>query len=190
MVKVFVLLKNGFEEIEALTIVDYLRRADIEVALVSVEDSLDLLGAHQIGIKADMMFEDLKPEEVDLLFLPGGLPGASSLRDDKKVIEFIKDLDHNGRAIAAICAAPIVLSRARVIADKKVTSYPGFEDQLVCNQYVEDLVVVDENIISSRGPASAVYLALDLIGLLKGDKKREEIRKDILLDKVEENIRS
>lgn len=187
MAKVYVLLKEGFEEIEALTIVDYLRRAEIDVYLVSVEDQLEVMGAHRIRVKADMGFEDLDEKEIDLLFLPGGLPGATSLRDDKKVIDLIKNLDARGKGLAAICAAPIVLERAGLTKDRKVTSYPGFEEEIGSDKYEEGLVVVDENIISSRGPATAVYLALELIGLLKGDRKKEEIRKDILLDLVEKD---
>lgn len=187
MDKVVVLLKNGFEEIEALTIVDYLRRAGIKVELVSTEQELQVTGSHDIKIVADTMFEDIDKDEVELVFLPGGMPGAKSLSEDSKVLELIAYLDQKGRAISAICAAPIVLENAGVIKNKKVTSYPSFDNELKSiAEYREDLVYVDENIITSRGPATAVYLALELIELLKGREKMSEIKSDILQDLVEE----
>ncbi|MDO5027464.1 MAG: DJ-1/PfpI family protein [Tissierellia bacterium] len=189
MVKVSVLLKNGFEEIEALTIVDYLRRADISVDMISVEEGLQVIGSHGIKIEADMVFDKVEGEKIDLVFLPGGMPGAKSLSEDQRVLSLIKSLDSRGKAIAAICAAPIVLENAGLIKGKKVTSYPSFETYLKSvGQYREDLVVVDENIITSRGPATAVLLALELIELLKGKEKMEEIKKDILFDLLKENI--
>ena len=188
MDKIVVLLKNGFEEIEALTIVDYLRRADLKVELVSTEDKLEVNGAHDIKIVADTMFDDLDKEQIELIFLPGGMPGAENLSKDQKVLDLISSHDKNGRPIAAICAAPIVLENSGVIKNKKVTSYPSFDKQLASiSEYKEDLVYVDENIITSRGPATAVFMALKLIELLKGREKMQEIKKDILQDLVEEN---
>lgn len=188
MDKIVVLLKNGFEEIEALTIVDYLRRADFTVELVSTEQELEVKGAHNIKIVADTIFEELDKEQIELIFLPGGMPGAESLSKDQKVLDLISAHDKNGRPIAAICAAPIVLENSGVIKNKKVTSYPSFDKQLKSiAEYSEDLVYVDENIITSRGPATAVLLALELIELLKGRDKMQEIKSDILQDLVEKN---
>ena len=189
MTKVLVLLKNGFEEIEALTIVDYLRRAEIIVDMVSTEEDITVTGSHGIKVQADLTLADLDKDQADLIFLPGGMPGAKSLSEDEKVLDLIRDFDKNGKVISAICAAPIVLENAGVIKDKKVTSYPGFDKFLksAC-QYKDDLIVVDENIITSRGPATAVLLALELIELLKGREKMEAIRKDILFDLLKEKL--
>lgn len=187
MIKAFVLIKNGFEEVEALTVVDYLRRAEIDIKIVSTEEDLELQGAHGIKIIADMAFDELDRDDIDLVFLPGGMPGATSLKDDEKVLELITYLNDKGRAISAICAAPIVLEAAGVIEDKTVTSYPSFDEKLPSiGEYSQDIVVIDENIITSRGPATAVYLALELIELLKGRETKEAIRKDILLDLIED----
>lgn len=185
MSKVYCLLKNGFEEVEALTVVDYLRRADIDIDLVSVEDGLEIEGAHGIKVLADISFDKIDEEKLDMVFIPGGMPGASSLRDDDRVIDLIKRSDDRGRIIAAICAGPIVLEKAGVLKGKKVTSYPGFEKELSSiGKYCEDRVVVDENIVSSRGPALAVVFALELIELIKGKEKRDDIAGDILFDQL------
>ncbi|NLW52768.1 MAG: DJ-1/PfpI family protein [Tissierellia bacterium] len=191
MTKVYTLLKNGFEEIEALTIVDYLRRADIDVTTVSVEDTLEVQGGHNIKVLADMMLDDLKVENIDLIFVPGGMPAAEDLSNDSRVTELISSVDKNGRVVASICAGPMVLEKAGVLKGKSATSYPGFDTKLESlDNYLEDLVVVDENIITSRGPSTAVYLALKLIELLKGSEKKDEIKKNILLDKVEAQIKT
>lgn len=189
MRNVLVLLKNGFEEIEALTVVDYLRRADIKVDMVSTQDELTIQGAHGIKVEANIMLSDVISEDVDLLYIPGGMPGALDLKNDPRVVDLVKEIDKRGRIVAAICAGPIVLEEAGVIEGKEVTSFPGFEGQLPSiGKYSEELVVVDENIVTSRGPATAVYMALQIIELLKGSKVRESIAKDIQLDKVEQKI--
>lgn len=187
--KTYVLLKNGFEEVEALTVVDYLRRADISVKTVSMEIDLEVTGSHQIKILADMLFENLDFEEVELLFIPGGMPAAEDLSNDAKVIELVKYLDKIGRALASICAGPIVFGKSDIIKDKKITSYPSFEEKIPnLGEYGEDLVVVCENVITSRGPATAVLLALELIELIKGNRIRNQVEKDILLDLVRGKI--
>lgn len=189
MTTVITLLKTGFEEIEALTIVDYLRRADIEVKMVSTTDDIYVTGDHGIVVKADMMLEDLD-EAVDFIFIPGGMPGAEGLRDDEKVQALLRDHHEQGHPLAAICAGPIALERAGILEGKKATSYPGIEKELKsARNYLDELVVVDENVITSRGPSTAVYLALALIELIKGSEKKEEIKKDILLNLVEEKIK-
>lgn len=185
MNKVMVMLANGFEEVEALTIVDYLRRTGIEVNMVSTEDDLQVEGSHGIRVICDIMISDIKnPLNYRGIFIPGGLPGATNLRDDERVIELVKVLAEAGKMIASICAGPIVLSKAGVIDGKKVTSYPGYIRELVGSVYKEDLIVRDGNIITSRGPATAVYLAMEMIRYLQGDEKLRELRKAILLDMV------
>lgn len=189
MTKVFTLLKNGFEEIEALTVVDYLRRAYIDIKTVSMEKDLLVEGSHKIKVEADILFDELDKEEIDLIYIPGGLPAAKDLSLDSKVTDLVAYLNEKGRLIASICAGPMVLENSEVIKGKEVTSYPGIKEELASvGSYSENLVVVDENIITSRGPATAVYLALELIELLKGTNKKDEIKADILLDRVEKSI--
>lgn len=176
MKKVCVLLANGFEEIEALTVVDVLRRANIECELASIEKEY-VTGAHNITVKADILIDDIK--NVDMVILPGGMPGATNLRDDSRVINLIKHLLENNKKVAAICAAPIVLEKASVIDGECVTSYPGFENELKGANYKEDLVVVSGNIITSRGPATALEFAYTILKEL-GSDKAEILREEML----------
>ncbi|GFN35490.1 DJ-1 family glyoxalase III [Tepidimicrobium xylanilyticum] len=189
MKKILLLLAEGFEEVEALTTVDYLRRMDIVVDTCSIHGEKKVMGAHRIAVEADKTLAEIdSSKDYDGVVLPGGLPGATNLRDDERVIELVQEFNEEGKIVAAICAAPIVLERAGIIKDKKVTSYPGFEEDLKGSQYLEDLVVQDGNIITARGPAVAVYFALSIVENLVGEDKKEELKKDILLNMVEEQI--
>lgn len=189
MKKVLVLLAEGFEEVEALTAVDYLRRMDIIVDTSTINEKIQVKGAHGITVISDKSFDELGAiDSYDGLIIPGGLPGATNLRDNKKVIDLVKGFHKDKKLIGAICAGPIVLEKAGIIDEKKITSYPGFEEELKDGIYVEDLVVKDENIISARGPAVAVYFAIEIVKYLSGQEKAEELRGDILLDMVEDHI--
>lgn len=187
MDKVLVFLANGFEEIEALTPVDYLRRAGLEVDTVSINEDKKVFGAHDIPVLADKLIGDIDPNDYKLCYIPGGMPGASNLRDDDRVIEIIKAIDKNDGLISAICAGPIVLEKAGLLKDKKATSFPGFGEELKSlKTYVDDdIIVIDGNIITGRGPAIAIFQALKLIEILQGEDVAEEIKEDIQQDKVE-----
>ncbi|HSH36557.1 DJ-1 family glyoxalase III [Schnuerera sp.] len=188
MKKVLLLLAKGFEEVEALTTVDYLRRMDIIVDTCSIGE-IEVQGAHRIIVKADKKIDQINSiKSYDGLVIPGGLPGATNLRDDNRVIKLVKEFNKDEKLIGAICAGPIVLQRAGIITGKRVTSYPGFDNDLKESEYKDDLVVQDGNIITARGPAVAVYFALKLVENLVGKKKEEELKKDILLDMVENTI--
>lgn len=189
MKKVLIMLADGFEEVEALTVVDYLRRMDIICDTCSIMDGKSVKGAHDIIVEADKKLDDITDyKEYDGIVLPGGMPGATNLRDNDKVIEIVQTLYKENKLIAAICAAPIILAKAGIIEGKDITSYPGFEEELKAANYIEDLVVRDGNIITARGPAVAVYFALDIIEYLLGNDKREALEKDILLDLVEKKV--
>lgn len=189
MKKVLLLLAEGFEEVEALTTVDYLRRMDIIVDTCSINGERRVTGAHRITVESDKDLSKVDSiKNYDALVIPGGLPGATNLRDNGRVIELVQEFNQEEKLIAAICAGPIVLQRAGIITGKKVTSYPGFDNDLKESEYKDDLVVQDGNIITARGPAVAVYFALKLVENLVGEDKREELAKDILLDMVERNI--
>ena len=181
---VIVFLAAGFEEVEALTVVDYLRRVEaITVEMVTISQTLAVSGSHGIEVRADRQIDDLpKSELYQAVVIPGGMPGAANLRDDQRVIKIIKDMNEAGKLVAAICAGPIVLEKAKVIDGKKVTSYPGFEKDLANSIYQVDAVVRDGNIITARGPAKAVDFALEIVRVLAGEKEAEELRKDILHD--------
>ncbi|MGG7176623.1 DJ-1 family glyoxalase III [Clostridium paraputrificum] len=181
MKKVAVLLAEGFEEIEALTVVDIVRRVGITCDMVSI-GNIDVTGAHEIVVKADKCIgDDLK--EYDLLVLPGGMPGARNLQNHQELIEFIKYFNENNKLIAAICAAPIVLAKADIIKGKDITSYPGFDKELKGCNYKEENVVVDGNIITSRGPATAMEFSYKLLELL-GNKNYIELKEGMMYNSL------
>ncbi|MDY0236182.1 MAG: DJ-1/PfpI family protein [Gudongella sp.] len=191
MSKVLVLLADGFEEVEALTCVDYIRRAGLDAIMVSTMEDINVKGAHGIQVKADMFLTDVKDASYyRALVIPGGLPGATNLRDNDHVIKIVQDFNENKRMIGAICAGPTVLARAGILEGKKVTCYPGFGKELIGAQLKEDIVVKDGNIITSRGPATAVYFALEIIEYLHSEGKEREVKKSILLDLVENKKKS
>lgn len=189
MKKVLLMLANGFEEVEALSVVDYLRRTNIVCNTCSIVKEELVKGAHEIVVKADVILDEIIDiDNYDGIILPGGLPGSTNLRDDERVIDLVKEFNKNGKLVAAICAAPIVLEKAGIIDGKNVTSYPGLEGDLKGAIYSEDLVVEDGNIITGRGPAVAVYFALKIIEYLTGKETAIALKKDILLDMVEEKV--
>ncbi|SHI16799.1 DJ-1 family glyoxalase III [Sporanaerobacter acetigenes] len=189
MKKVLVLLAEGFEEVEALTVVDYLKRKDVLCETCSITGEKMVVGAHKIRVEADKVLAEIKNiDNYQALIIPGGLPGATNLRDNPIVIRLVQAFNHEEKILAAICAGPIVLEKAGVLKEKKVTSYPGFEGELKESTYLEDIVVQDGNIITARGPAVAVYFVLKILENLAGKEKSNELKKDILLDMVEEKV--
>ena len=183
--KLLVLLAEGFEEVEALTVVDYFRRVGGEALMVSTSGEKEVRGAHNIRLLADETLDNLKDlDSYAGVIIPGGLPGATNLRDNEKVIEILRQMNDNKKLIGAICAGPIVLEKAGIVKGRKLTFYPGFEDQLESANYLEDKLVIDGNIITSRGPALAVDFALGITKYLLGDSKEEELRESILYDRL------
>lgn len=181
--KVLVFLAEGFEEVEALTVVDYLRRMDIQVHMISISNDRKVKGAHNIIVEADRLMEEIRDlESYNGIIIPGGLPGATNLRDDERLIEMVKDFHKQGKLIGAICAGPIVLARANIIEGKNLTAYPGFEKDLEGASYKVEPVVRDGNIITARGPYYAVYFAIEIVNYLLGPEKAEELKGNILLN--------
>ncbi len=180
MKKVCILLDEGFEEVEALTVCDIMRRAGVHCDLVSMNNEY-VVSSHNVCIKADRKFHDNM--EYDMVVLPGGLPGATNLRDDLRVVEFVQKMDKENKLIAAVCASPIVLGRAGLTNGKKITSYPGYEEELPGCTYLEDMVVIDGNIITSRGPATTMKFAYTLLEELGLKEKAESIKKGMLYTK-------
>jgi 4-methyl-5(b-hydroxyethyl)-thiazole monophosphate biosynthesis len=180
MSQVAVLLADGFEEIEAVTIVDVLRRADVEVRTLALKDKT-VRGAHGISMQADGLLDHESQRLWDLLVLPGGQPGANTLRDDPRVASMIERQLSQNRKVAAICAAPIALGAHGMLKGRNATCYPGFENQLVGAKLSQEAVVVDGEITSSRGPGTAMNFALSLVEQLKGKAQAESIRQGMLL---------
>ncbi len=169
MARVLVPLAEGFEEIEAVTIVDLLRRAGIEVHTASLAGRR-VTGSHGIAVEADRELGDVQAADYDMIVLPGGMPGADHLARDARVVTLLQRFAAEGRYTAAICAAPGVLAHAGLLADRSATSFPGFlrPDSAPGLRLSEEPVVVDGKVVTSRGPGTAIEFALALIELLAG----------------------
>ena len=186
MVNVLLFIAEGFEEIEALTVVDILRRANIKCDTCSIAGSY-VTGAHGIEVKADRLVDEIDKNEYGAVVLPGGMPGAKNLKENKKVIEIVKDFYKNNKIVAAICAAPIVLKEADICEGNRITSYPSFKEELKGCNYVEDIVVEYENIVTSRGPATAIYFGLKLVEKIVNLDKANNLKEEMLLNFVEKS---
>ncbi len=176
---VYLFLADGFEEIEALTPVDMLRRANVEVTTVSINDTKEVNGTHGIKVIADTTISDVELQNIEMVILPGGLPGADNLRNCPKVIDFIDAADKKGAFVAAICAAPRIIGEKGLLAGKKAVCYPGFEQYLLNAECVEDGCVRDGNIITAKGMGRSCEFACCLIEALKGKEAAEKIRKSV-----------
>lgn len=182
MKKILVLLATGFEEIEALSVVNVLRRANVSCDMGTL-DSDYVKGTHNIEIKSDVNINNIDIDEYDGVVLPGGLPGAYNLRDSKKVREIVQKLNNDKKIIGAICAAPEALESFNILNGKKCTSYPGFIQDKNNVEYIEnEIVVEDENIITSRGPATAIEFALEILRKLGYEKEYKEIKEGMLVN--------
>lgn len=183
MKKALVLLADGFEEIEALTLVDVLRRADVHVTMCSIHHQLEVIGAHGVKVMADSKLEEIEAvDNYDVVVAPGGMPGATNLRDDARVTDIFKSFYANpNKIVAAICAAPIILAKAGIAPQIVGTCYPGFEGEVGYKEYYKQAVVVDRNVLTSMGPGTAFALALKLVEIVVGEEKAKAIFEEMLL---------
>ena len=178
MKKALVILADGVEEVEAVSVIDLLRRAGIDVTTSSIAGET-VTGSHDIIIHADTQIDQIKDIDFDMVILPGG-PGTKNLRDSDKVIDMVKKQNLNGKYVAAICAAPTVLNKAGILKGKSITSFPAEEKSFTDSSYFYKNVVVDDNIITSRALGTALDFALKLIEILSGRKKADEVAEKIL----------
>ena len=184
MATVLVPLAQGMEELEAVTVVDLLRRAGIEVVTAGLEAG-PVKGSRGTVLLPDTTLDTALKREYDMLVLPGGLPGATHLEQDPRIIALVKKMAGDNRFTAAICAAPKVLARAGVLEGKHVTSYPGVLDptQWPRIQLENRAIVTDGKVITSRGPGTAMDFALELIGSLVGKEKRDQVEAGLQREK-------
>ncbi len=180
MAKVALLLAPGFEELEAVTVVDVLRRAGIECVIAGL-DKDPVPSARNVKIVPDLTIEELDPEELELVVLPGGLPGVENLKRDPRVKELLEKMKSRGKMCAAICAAPGALAAFGLLEGKKATIYPTLRDELKGAQIEEAPVVVDGNVVTSQGPGTALPFAFTLVELLAGREKASEVARQMLL---------
>ena len=179
MKKAYVFLAEGFEEVEALTVVDLLRRANVELSMVSISQKKSVTGAHGIVVEADVLYEQANMEEANALILPGGMPGTRNLQAFVPLNEALKAANAQGKLVCAICAAPLVLGQNGILQGKKACCYPGFEEELLGATVCYEPAVKDGNTITSRGVGTAIAFACEIIAELVGREIAEEIKKGI-----------
>ena len=176
MASVLVPLAQGCEELEAVTIIDLLRRAEIEVVTASLDEQ-PITASRGTKIIADTTLDQVLDQEFDMVVLPGGLPGADNLNNDERIHHVLKHTVSNNKPIGAICAAPKVLATANLLDNKKATAYPGVLESLnlTSTTITNAVVQQDGNIFTSRGPGTAMDFALEIIAHLEGIEKRKQI---------------
>lgn len=178
--RAFVFLAEGFEEIEAITIVDVLRRGGVTANTVSITGNKAVTGAYGVPVVADYLFEDAALQSADMLVLPGGIPGSTNLNAHEGLRKLLTDFCRQGKYIAAICAAPLVFGSLDLLNGKKAVCYPGKEPLLTGATVVDEPVVIDGNIITGKGPGMALKFSLNLVSLLQGQAKADEVAKGLL----------
>lgn len=183
MSKVFIFLANGHEEIEALTVVDMLRRASIDIETVSITGTLNVEGSHGIKLLADKVFEDINVDEADMLVLPGGMPGTLNLEAYSPLMKAVDKFNGQGKYISAICAAPTVFGRRGLLNNKNACCYPDMEGDLKGAMVSYENVVLDGNILTSRGMGTAIDFALAIIEIFQGKNVAEDLAKKIVYSK-------
>ncbi|MDF2472463.1 MAG: hypothetical protein K0R21_245 [Anaerocolumna sp.] len=179
MKKVYIFLADGFEEVEGLTVVDLLRRAGIETCMVSITGTKEITGSHNIRVIADQLFEETDYNDAKMLILPGGMPGTKHLGEHKGLVNLLCEFHKKGNLISAICAAPSVLGKNHILQGRKVTSFPGYEDQLIGAEYTGNKVEKDSNIITSKGLGTALDFSLAIIETIINKETADKIAASI-----------
>ena len=178
--KYAIIMDDGVEEIEALTVVDILRRAEIEIDMIAASEDRRVTGAHGIVIEADNIGNDVRFSKYDGVVIPGGMGNVNRLKANSHVSFVLKSFASRNDLIAAICAGPTVLGALNILEGKNATCYPGLESGLNCAATPSDNVVIDGNIITSKGPGTAMEFALALVAYIKDQATADEVRKGLL----------
>lgn len=173
--KIGIFVANGCEEVEVLTVVDILRRGNVDITMISITEVAEVTSSRQVTFRTDTVKSAVTFGKLDGIILPGGMPGTLNLKADETVQQVIRDFAREGKLVAAICAAPHVLGEAGLLKGKKATCHPGFEEQLIGAAFLEEPVVTDENIITSRGMGTAIPFGLEILRYLKGQEAVEKV---------------
>lgn len=176
---VYLLLENGFEEVEALSCIDILRRGKVDVKISSEYEYVE--SNKGVFVKRDCPYEDVDLNNLEMIIIPGGLPGADNLRNNKKVVELLNFAFDNNKYIGAICAAPYILGQLGILKDKKATCYPGFEKELKGAIVLNEKVVKDDKIITAVGMGASLEFGLKLLEALKGKDMSDKVAQSIMM---------
>ncbi len=177
-------LAEGFEETEAISIIDVLRRAGLAVKVVSVTGKKEVTGSHQIRISADALFEEVDYSAVDMIVLPGGKQGAKNLNAHSGLREKILEFNQKGKLLGAICAAPLVFGNLGILEGKKATCFPGFEAELKGAELTGEPVEKDGPIITGKGVGVALHFALKIVATIKGEKAAGDLAEKMLVQSL------
>lgn len=183
---IYTFLATGFEEVEAIAPIDVCRRADLEVKTVSITDDLAVVGAHGVPVVADSLFDDNDYSDADMLFLPGGMPGSTNLDAHEGLRQVILAHNKAGKALAAICAAPLVYGNLGLSEGKKMTCYPGCEHYLVGATYTAALVERDGLMFTGKGPAAALALGYMIVEHFCGKEVADQLRQGMMYGHISE----
>lgn len=180
--KILVPLAEGFEMVEALSIVDVFRRAGAVVDVAAVGETLQVTSSHQVPVIADKYIADCKDVEYDLIVLPGGIPGADNLKKSEQLAQMLKKQNEEEKLYGAICASPaVVLENQGLLEGKQATCHPLFVEKLPADKHVDKNVVFDKNCVTSRGAGTSIEFGLELVGIVMGAEKRQEVSKQLAL---------
>lgn len=180
MKKIGIFMADGCEEIEGLTVVDIVRRAKMEIVMISITGKREVTSSHQVTFLTDALAAEVDYDTLDGIVLPGGMPGTLNLQADEMVNKVIRQFAAEGRLVCAICAAPSVLGAAGILEGKCATCHPGFEEKLTGAKVEEKEVVVDGNVITSRGMGTAIPFALEIVRYFADDETVEQVRKGLV----------
>ncbi len=181
--KILVPLAEGFETIEALSIVDVFRRAACTVDLAAIGNTLQVTSSHGVSVIADKLLEQCADEEYNLIVLPGGIPGAENLKNSELLVTLLKKQNDANMLYGAICASPaVVLEHHGLLDGKKATCHPGFVDKLSSAEYAGENVVSDGNCVTSKGAGTSIDFALELLGILMGEEKKKEVAQGMVIE--------
>ena len=179
--KVAVYFATGYEEVEALSVVDVLRRGNIDVVMVGV-DGKTVTSSHKVSINMDMVIEEVNHDEIDMMVLPGGVPGVYNLEANDLLVQALKSFKEQGKWLAAICAGPSILGNLGLLEREQATCYPGFEEKLLGCKHLDDKVVVSNRIITGKGAGVALEFGYKILENLKGKEIVDELRKAMIAD--------
>ncbi len=175
-------LAEGYEEIEAITIIDVLRRAGLNVVTVSITGNLIVKGSHHIEVKADLLFDEVDYTKGKMIILPGGMPGAKNLNEHEGLRSQIIEYQKNGKYLAAICAAPLVFGNLGIMEGRRAVCYPGYEAYLNGAEILALPYVVDNKVITGRGVGAALRFSLEIVRIMAGEEKAIQLRKAMLIE--------